>query len=70
MPLTIEFQSTADLLRKLRGMPRGEERDEIEAELLKRDDGRPRSAENVITFDDGHEMRIRYSVPRFNYSML
>lgn len=70
MPLSLEFQSTADLLRKLRGMSRGEEREAIEAELRRRDSERPRYAEFSERQEDGSERRERHAIPGFNYSIL
>lgn len=70
MPLSLECQSTADLLRKLRGMPRGEERNAIETELRKRDSERPRFSEYSEQQADGSARRERHPIPGFNYSIL
>lgn len=67
MPLTVPFQSTSDLLRQLRGMPIGEERNEIEAELRARDRQRPQYSE----YDDGgNVLPTAIRVNRPNYSLI
>ena len=58
--LTLEFQSTSDLLRALKSTPKGEQREAIIAELQRREAERPRNGRDTEVFQ----------IPKFDYSLL
>jgi hypothetical protein len=68
--LSIEFTSTAELLHRVKSLPKGPARDAVISELESRDDERPRWSVSYYKDAEGVQCRDEIRIPRFNYAIL